>query len=49
MKITEKKRLVLIGIRRKGEHGFKIKIAATDETLRKENQPLAQSCPSPLA
>ncbi len=31
MKIAEKKRLVLIGIRRKGERGFKIKTEEVDE------------------
>ncbi len=46
MKTAEKKQLVMIGIRRKGEVGFKLKTVKCKAELEK-NGPPARSCNQP--
>ncbi len=48
-KTTEKKRLVLIGIRRKGESGFKIKTINTRESSLKIRTPVSLTMSTSLA
>ncbi len=49
MKDAKKKRLVLIGIRRKGDHSFQIKVDDTQKAKIKDLMPVNQSLSTPLA